>query len=412
MAEAQYQNLPFKEALDYYRSKGLVKSKDWTDLWQDMNARGFTVAGASRDDMLADLFVAVERGLSEGTTIDTFRKDFDQIVSRYGWDYRGERDWRTATIFNTNLSTAYSAGRWKQQTNPEALKERPYLRYVASSSAEPRVEHMVWYNLVLPADDPFWATHYPPNGWGCKCGVVSVSPAELEQLQEEFRGTNFPIRTEAPPPQYREEFVPGLDRNVTVPNGIDPGWDYNPGRAAWGETWATRTADAYRRAVEIDNRLPSDYKLGNLPAVTPAVSPGSTVPVGDVDGLSYAFKKAIGGEQAVFVDPVGDGIIIGQPVVDHILEQPVTRWDGREAFFPLMPELIRDPQEIWVSWVRYEDGQTKIRRRYIKLFDVGKERYLGIWADSIDGCWVAGDVIRGGISGTKNFRKGRLVYAK
>jgi uncharacterized protein with gpF-like domain len=165
---AKYMNLPFDEAIAFFRAKTRIPSQNWYDLWQEMHTRAFTVAGAMKDDLLADLQTAVDKAISEGTTIENFRKEFDGIVQKAGWNYKGSRGWRTSVIFETNLSTAYAAGHWKQMTDPDVLKVRPYLRYVPSTSVVPRVEHMAWYNTVLPADDPWWDTHYPPNGWGCK----------------------------------------------------------------------------------------------------------------------------------------------------------------------------------------------------------------------------------------------------
>jgi uncharacterized protein with gpF-like domain len=165
---AKYISLPFDVAIAYFRAKIRMPSATWSQIWQEMHTRAFTVAGAMKDDLLADLQKAVDKAISEGTTLDEFRKDFDKIILKSGWQYKGTRAWRTAVIFNTNLSTAYSAGHWKQMTDPDVLSVRPYLRYIASSSKEPREEHMAWYNVVLPADDPWWDTHYPPNDWGCK----------------------------------------------------------------------------------------------------------------------------------------------------------------------------------------------------------------------------------------------------
>ena len=64
----------------------------------------------------------------------------------------------------TNLRTAYAAGRWERI---ERLAPRlPWLRCSAVLDERTRPEHAAWHGIVLPANDPFWSTHYPPNGWG------------------------------------------------------------------------------------------------------------------------------------------------------------------------------------------------------------------------------------------------------
>ena len=166
LPSAEYMGLPFDEAMEFFRGKVKFPTETWKDLWQGMHSRAFVVAGATKSALLTDLYTAVQKGIDKGTTLAEFRRDFDDLVARNGWKYRGGRGWRTATIFNTNLATAYSSGHWKQMTDEDVLKARPYLRYVASSSREPREEHRRWYNVVLPADDPWWDTHMTPNGWG------------------------------------------------------------------------------------------------------------------------------------------------------------------------------------------------------------------------------------------------------
>lgn len=235
MPDVQPLSLPFDEAITFFRQKISLPTKTWEDLWKDMHSRAFVVAGATKEDLISDLRTAVEKGIADGTTLAEFRKDFDGIISKHGWKYKGARGWRTAVIFNTNVSVAYHAGHWKQMTDPDVLKVRPYLRYVPSSAAEPRSEHMKWYNLVLPADDPFWNTHYPPNDWGCKCGVVGVSERELSRLKKEEAKTAHPIKTKAPKQEYYEWTSPTTGKTHKIPRGIGPGWDYNPGKAAWDE---------------------------------------------------------------------------------------------------------------------------------------------------------------------------------
>lgn len=164
--ETLARSLPFDQAIKFFRDKVRLPTQSWTDIWQGMHSRAFVVAGAMRDDLLSDFQSAILKGIEQGTTLQEFRKDFDQIVSRYGWSYNGGRGWRTSVIFNTNLRTSYQAGHYAQMTDPDVLAERPYWRYIAGLSREPRQEHLDWNNTVLAHDDPWWQTHYPPSAWG------------------------------------------------------------------------------------------------------------------------------------------------------------------------------------------------------------------------------------------------------
>ncbi len=169
----------FAEAVAYFLRKTRVPTATWRDLWQAQHARAFTVAGALRDDLLVDLQQAVQAAIDQGETLDDFRARFEDIVRRRGWTgWTGEgtakgRAWRTQVIYTTNLRVAYQAGRW------ETLKAFPYLRYQHNPVRHPREDHVAWDGLVLRTDDPWWNTHYPPNGWGCRCSVTGAGEGRL-----------------------------------------------------------------------------------------------------------------------------------------------------------------------------------------------------------------------------------------
>lgn len=230
---AEYLNLPFDEAIEFFRKKLNLPTRTWKDIWKAMHARAFVVAGAMKEDLIQDLREAVEKGIVDGTTLATFRKDFDTLIQKSGWAYKGGKAWRTAVIFNTNLSTAYAIGNYQQMMDPAVLKARPYLRYVGSSSKNPRVEHQKWVNTILPADDPWWNTHYPPNGWGCKCGVVNHSAREVEQITKEEAKGPHPVKTKAPKIERYEWLDKDTGKIHRIPKGIDPGWDYNVGKSGF-----------------------------------------------------------------------------------------------------------------------------------------------------------------------------------
>lgn len=228
-ASFEHTHLPFEEQIEFFRDKVDLGTASWTDIWQAGHDRAFVVAGAARDDLVADLRGAVTKAIEEGTTLATFRADFDTIVERHGWSYRGGRDWRTRVIYETNLWTSYAAGRHEQMR--AITDRRPYWRYRHShASEEPREKHLAWDGLVLRHDDPWWATHYPPNGWGCKCYVEALNDRDLARL-----GKSGPDEAPAVVMRTVEVGTQGPNpRTVRVPEGIDPGWAYAPGQSLIG----------------------------------------------------------------------------------------------------------------------------------------------------------------------------------
>lgn len=226
MADVEAGGLPFAEAIEFFRDKIRMPTRGWTDVWQRMNGRAFVVAGTVKDELIADFQEAVAKGIEDGTTLAEFRKDFDRIVAKHGWQYRGERGWRSRVIFNTNIRTSYQAGRWQQI---QRLKSRrPWLRYVAVLDNRTRPQHRIWHDTVLDADDPFWNTYYPPNGWNCRCSVQQLSDRDMARLDLEPAP-----RAPETPPVRKSVNTPEGPRIVEVPQGIDAGWAYNVGQSGW-----------------------------------------------------------------------------------------------------------------------------------------------------------------------------------
>lgn len=226
MAEIKYGSLPFDEAVRFIRGKINLPTAAWTDIWHNQHDKAFVIAGAMKADLLDDFRQAVEKAIANGTTLAEFRKDFDAIVARHGWHYQGGRDWRTRVIYDTNLRQAYNAGREAKFSDPAFRKRRPYGLYRHNDAVErPRPEHLAWDGLVIPLDDPWWETHTPQNGWGCRCQKFALSERDLKRMGKSGPDT-------APPVNYIDQVVGERGpspRVVSVPEGIDPGFDYRPG---------------------------------------------------------------------------------------------------------------------------------------------------------------------------------------
>lgn len=408
MADAAYQDLPFKEAIDFFRQKINLPTERWADMLHGAHARAFTVAGATKEGMLTDFRAAVDKAIATGTTLAEFRKDFDKIVSTYGWDYNGGRGWRTRVIYSTNLATAYSAGRYQQMTDPDVLRYQPYWEYKhADGVAHPRPMHLAWNGTVLKADDAWWQTHYGPNGWGCHCWVEPLSRRELEA-----KGKTGP--DVAPPLELQAKTLNTSAGPLTiqVPKGIDPGWGYNVGDAAFGRQLPTHVMQAWQQqgARAWEKMTPGDWQSEGRPANLPSDKPKAAIGGAAKNGgeLIAAITRAIGGKQRALGLADGSTILIdAEALAAHVSLD-------RAGIASLLPELLDDPYEIWLSFEKHKGtGQVQLRKRIIKLMDLGRERGLVLVAQSSAGILEALTFFRTrDLAYLNDQRAGRLLWAR
>lgn len=141
-----------------------------------------------------------------------FRKDALKINETY----RGV--W-LRTEYDTTRRSAAMASKWQDMwSKREAL---PYAQYLPSRATEPREAHKKYYYKVYRLDDPVLDTIFPPNGYGCLCGI--------RQLREIPEGLTLTITLDAD--------IPGEFRN-------------NPGKT--GKVFTD--AHAYTKGVPHDIR--------------------------------------------------------------------------------------------------------------------------------------------------------------
>lgn len=193
-------NLKPEKAIEYFTKKatlGPEKHWDWTDTMNQSHDKVFVVAKATCIDLVKDIKKSISKAIEEGKPYQDFANELIPILKKRGWwgnidaenkdqgivkpirvDHR-----RLRNIYNTNVKTAYAAGRYEQMKDEADIA--PYWRYVAvpkgAGNKNPRVEHAALHNLVFRHDDPFWQTHYAPNGWGCHCTVVNMTKRALEK---------------------------------------------------------------------------------------------------------------------------------------------------------------------------------------------------------------------------------------
>ncbi|AVI67226.1 hypothetical protein CKQ84_15780 [Shewanella sp. WE21] len=227
-----------KEALAWFKRKGIKPGFDFRDVWKEEQANAFTVAKMMNADLLVDVKQIVEDAIASGQTFEQFRDILKPLLVKSGWwgvqtmqDPLTDEtklvqlgsEGRIKTIYKTNMRTSRSAGQWERiQRTKRTL---PYLLYQLGPSEQHRIEHLKWNNTLLPADDPWWDVHMTPNGWGCKCWIRQVSQYEADKLIASGK-----VSTTSPASKNKRWVNRRTGEVEELPEGIDPGWNYNPGK--------------------------------------------------------------------------------------------------------------------------------------------------------------------------------------
>jgi SPP1 gp7 family putative phage head morphogenesis protein len=187
---------PFDQAIDFFRDKS------------------FELAGIAVDDLLDQIKREIDTSLVEGTTLKDFQKSASSIFKKLG--YVGVTPWRTETIYRTNMQGAYQAGRYNQMTDQAVLIARPFWAT--------RLTHAAMHGRIFRNDHPIWAEWYPPNGFNCRCYVMTVSARQVA-------ANNWNVETVNVTGKSIPSFNPttGLpDKGPDIRIVPDPGWDKLP----------------------------------------------------------------------------------------------------------------------------------------------------------------------------------------
>jgi SPP1 gp7 family putative phage head morphogenesis protein len=245
--------LPPAKAIQYLRDKGYKITWRWEEMWQEAHADAFTVAKCTRLDVLQDIRSAVDAAIAEGITFAEFRKQLEPTLRAKGWwgkvpaatvegapasatgDVMLGSPYRLRTIYDTNVQTAYMAGRYKAQI--DNAEDRPFWEYISVIDKRTSMRCADLNGKVFRSDDPFWNSFYPPNHWHCRARVRARNQQEVTRLNISVDDSAGKLSTE----DRLVSKATGETAPVTVYTDSatgqkvapDPGWSYNPGKAKW-----------------------------------------------------------------------------------------------------------------------------------------------------------------------------------
>jgi SPP1 gp7 family putative phage head morphogenesis protein len=138
------------------------------------------------------MLTEINQYLSGGNKVmrfEEFRDKSLKLNKRYNLNYlRAE--------YNTALQAGKHAADWEHYER--MIDIYPNLEYRTQQDDKVRDEHAILHGIIAPIDSDFWAVHYPPNGWNCRCFVVQTAatptdPKNIPQLSDKQLRPEFRI---------------------------------------------------------------------------------------------------------------------------------------------------------------------------------------------------------------------------
>jgi len=307
----------YREAIDAVRKRVPVPRAVWDTMQAQEREHAFTVIQVARTQVLQQVLDSIDKAVTTGTAITDFRDEVaDKLIDQWG----GEIPNRIETIFRTNLMVSYAEGRHAINNAPAVREARPFWRYNdTDNDRECELCHEC-HGVILPADHPFWLTHYAPLHHQCECNIDALSPEEADE--EGLTSSNDIPDVEADEGFGNQPSSQGKDWSPDLTN-IDPELravleaklDELRGRG-WGEP-EPRTAPTPAPAEP--SPMP---KAKPVPEEVPAPEPEPTL---DQDGHAPEVAKALQQHADAHVDAPRENALIMAPTGEALVHKGGTK---------------------------------------------------------------------------------------
>ena len=151
---------------------------------------------------------------------------------------------RLDLILRQNAGMAHAIGQREVSMDPAVVERWPYFRYITGPN--PRESHAALNGLVLPKDDPFWATHTPPWDFNCNCDLEDCDAEEAAQ----YGGVGKAVTKELPDGGQQAQVVTGNGQSVNLPGGEE--FVFRPDQAFTEPDWSLIPAGDLRDRVQAE----------------------------------------------------------------------------------------------------------------------------------------------------------------
>lgn len=163
--------MKFSEAINYFLEKVPILYEKIEELTARTIKQSFWVKKITDLELTKKVKASIENSLNTGETFKTWKKNVN---------LNNLSDWYLENVFRTNMSSAYSSGRYEQQIEVSSIFK--YWLYDAILDKRTTEICSELDGKIYRSDNPIWNVIYPPNNYNCRSDVIALSDYDIRKM--------------------------------------------------------------------------------------------------------------------------------------------------------------------------------------------------------------------------------------
>ena len=339
-------DVTFQEAVEFMKERLALTPEEFYELDAKARFRAFTVARLTGLDAIERVKEKLTKAIEEGKTIKEWIEEMgeDEILKAVG--FHQQNPWYLETVYRTNISTAYNAGRMMQiKRSKERIK---YLEYVAIEDSRTTPICRRLDGTRLPPDDPFWSIYTPPNHFRCRSTVRAI-----------FKGTEEARRVKERKPEELPE--------------LPEGFSASPVESWWKVVESMkRRLEKYGRAEEIKEKIQPLNMYGNILEIIDLPREKAVL----FDDWGEVIWEKMGTKKRVDLSEIGH--ILENKIVthNHPSGNPLSKIDIDLLISKKLKEIRavgRKSGYVYRAWLTKKDITLQDKAAFVRYYEVAKK---------------------------------------
>lgn len=206
-SEKDFVTIPFDDAADAILKKTILPASTIDDILDAYDDYRFAIQADLTREVLEAVKAKTAALVRDGGT----PQDFVKFARTLGDGYVSDSYART--FFRTESTNAHAAGRLKQAFSEELNDFVVGFKYVAVGDGDTRSNHKANNGLFFDKRDKAWAGRLPPNGFNCRCRILTISKVRAKRMGrwDEQKGR---MKSDNPPADGKPD--PGFENSPLV----------------------------------------------------------------------------------------------------------------------------------------------------------------------------------------------------